>query len=691
MAKFLSPGVEVIETDDSNYVPSLNSSIVGLVGFASKGPVNEATLITSPQNLITIFGPPSEDIEGQAIEAALELLEVTNQLYFVRCAGTDGALDASAAVKIGGCPALQVSANGFGVTEDLWLKAQVYDNNGVAKFVTEKQFAIPSGTVATGGSQAEALRKVLGGGLDSDHIGVQYTSGTNTTGDIVGAYAGSGAYMSVSAFSDSGYTTGVSALKAYDIQGTASAAASAVTVYGSELYSGDSNSAAYLVESLYPGTGYNEGTKSDGSTSGNSVRVDALGGSNVLLQVYEAGSVKESFKVSLVNGVSFVESVLNTGETNLVSYVIKGNLVDDLTDITATALNDFSTDVSALGFTGVSGLQGGGAAASGAASLPYAKFIQGTYSLANGTDAIPGTDAERAVALIGDATTEPKEGMQALDDPVLNISLAAVPGISNENVQNALITLAESTQDFLAVVSPPYGIGTAQDAIDWSNGQKLERTSAINSSYAAIMWPWIKVFSTFDGVDRWYDPAIYGLRQMVYTDYVTYPWFAPAGFRRGRLTKPTDVESKLNKGDRDSMYSGGNIINPIVNFPQRGITVFGQRTATRTASALDRINVRRLMIQIRKLILASTQEFVFEPNDPLLWESIKNMLNPVLQDIKTKRGINQFRVVCDETTNTPARQDRNELWCRIEIKPTKTAEVLVFDLNLVAQTADLGE
>ncbi len=691
MAKFLSPGVEVVETNNSNYVPSLNSSIVGIVGFASKGPVNVATLITSPENLITTFGAPNEDIEGQALEAALELLEVTNQIYFIRCTGTTDAVDASAAIKIGGCPALDVSANGFGVTEGIWLKAQVYDNNGVAQFPAAKEFAVPSGTVGATGTQAEALRKIIGGGLDTDKIGVHYTSETNTKGAIVGTYAGSGAYVEVSAFSNATFTTGLAVLQELDIAGTAAADTSTVTVYGTEVNSGVANGVAYLVESIYPGEGYNEGTESDGSTSGNSVRIEALGGEHNLLQVYEAGSVKESFKVSLVDTAAFVESVLNTGETNLVSYVIKGNLVDDLVDINATALVDFTADLSAIGFTGASGLQGGGiAVASGAATLPFTKFIQGTYALTAGTNGIPATDAARAVALIGDATTEPKEGMHSLDDPVLNISLAAVPGITNEDVQNALVTLAETTQDFLAVVSPPYGIGTAQDAIDWSNGQKLERTSAINSTYAAIMWPWVKVFSTFDGADRWYDPVIYGLRQMVYTDFTNYPWFAPAGFRRGRLTKPTDVEVKLNKGDRDSMYSGGNVINPIVNFPQKGITIFGQRTSTRTASALDRINVRRLMIQLRKLILASTQQFIFEPNDALLWETIEDTLNPLLQDIKTKRGINEFRVVCNETTNTPARQERNELWCRIEIKPTKTAEVLVFDVNLVAQTADLG-
>ena len=261
-------------------------------------------------------------------------------------------------------------------------------------------------------------------------------------------------------------------------------------------------------------------------------------------------------------------------------------------------------------------------------------------------------------------------------------------------MQNELITLAETSQNFIALVSPPFGVGTVQDAIDWSNGRSASvansRTAAINSSYAAIYFPHVKVFSTFDGKDRWYDPTIFGARQMAFTDSVSETWFAPAGFVRGRLTKPTDVEIKLNQGDRDTMYSGGNVLNPVVNFAQQGITIFGQRTAQRDPSALDRINVRRMMIYIRKVILASTRRLVFEPNDEFTWARVEGLLNPFFADIAARRGITQFKVVCDSTTNTPIRIDRNEMWCKVLIKPTKTAEIVVFELNLTNQSAQIG-
>ena len=176
---------------------------------------------------------------------------------------------------------------------------------------------------------------------------------------------------------------------------------------------------------------------------------------------------------------------------------------------------------------------------------------------------------------------------------------------------------------------------------------------------------------------------------MCFTDEVADPWFAPAGLSRGRLTQPIDVEVKLNQGDRDALYGPGNIVNPITKFNTDGIVIYGQRTGQRAPTALDRINVRRLMIFLRRMVLQSTRRFVFEPNDPVTWEAVRSVINPALADIQQRRGITAFQTVCDSTTNTPLRVDRNELWCKIILKPTKTAEILVFELNLTNQSASV--
>jgi len=733
MVNYVSPGVYTIEKDISEYAPSINTSIVGIVGFAGKGPTNKATLITSQNNLIRTFGAPSEGLRGQGLEGGLEILEQTNSMYYVRAAGSDAA-DASATMGIGSCPALIVSgpasynaAEGFGVETPLTLRIQVYDNAGVAQFADNgsagKDFIIPA---ATANSQAEAIRKIVGGGLDADKVGCFFEGGVGTeatglglSGAIVGSFAGSGAYIGVSAVSSVTATgtnfpgtAGVSALHATTPVSAATAfgasgfLASAVKVYGGSILTSGTNSAAYRVESLHPGTGYNAGTKTDGSTSGNSITTADLGSQNFSINVNQDGTSDETFKCSFVGSGAFIEDVINTGETNTTSDIIKGNLVKDNADITAVKLTNYADNLNTL-----------------MATTEFQVDYQWAEPLGDGTETpvpesrvsekasrwnklIPATDTgltggvdgdsagTYVASLIGDASVEPKTGMQSLDDPTLNIGIALVPGIQDQSVQNNLITLAETTQNFLALVSPPVAVGTTQDAIDWSNGKSSStgnsRTAPINSSYAAIYWPWVKVFSTFDSLDRWYDPAIFGARQMCFTDAVADSWFAPAGFRRGRLTKPTEVEVKLNQGDRDSLYSGGNVVNPIVSFPQQGITIFGQRTTQRSATALDRINIRRLMIYIRKVILAATQRFVFEPNDEFTWAQIEGVLNPFLDDIRRRRGITEFRVVCDETVNTPLRIDRNELWTKVLIKPTKTAEILIFEINLTNQSAQLG-
>ena len=738
MPNYVSPGVYTIEKDISDFAPSINTSIVGIVGFASKGPTNKATLITDQNKLIKTFGAPSEDITGQALEGGLEILETTNSLYFVRAAN-DNAADASATMSVGLCPAIIVSgpatattdaqaADCFGGTgtaaSALTLRIQAYDNAGTSQFTENggagKDFTIVTGTAD---SQALALRNIIGGSLDADKVGVfedgsDRTGGLGLSGAIVGSFAGSGASISVSACSGTTFdaANGVSALRLHFGPsgagtgfGVSGSYASAVRAYGTSFEKTGSNSCNYLVESLHPGNGYNGGTKANGDTSGNSITINGLGAQNFSVVVNQDGVAEETFKANFLGSGVYLEDVINTGETNTTSEIIKGNLRKDDADATAAKLvrftgtaatifgaDTFAATTNQLLPSDIDNSDGTGTPTKETHTSDeggrFVKLIQSAAT--NLTGGANGDDTDQATALIGDASEDPKTGMQALDDPLLNIGVALVPGIYTQSVQNALVTLAETTQNFLALLAPPLAIGNVQAAIDWTNGKSSStansRTAALNSSYAAIYWPHVKVFSVFDGKDRFLDPSIFGARQMAFTDAVADSWFAPAGFRRGRLTKPTETEVKLNQGDRDSLYSGGNVINPIVNFPQQGITIFGQRTTQRNPTALDRINVRRLMIYIRKVILLATQRFVFEPNDEFTWSQIEGVLNPFLDDIRRRRGITEFRVVCDETVNTPIRVDRNELWTKVLVKPTKTAEILIFEINLTNQSAQLG-
>ena len=181
------------------------------------------------------------------------------------------------------------------------------------------------------------------------------------------------------------------------------------------------------------------------------------------------------------------------------------------------------------------------------------------------------------------------------------------------------------------------------------------------------------------------------MRTLAYNDNVAYPWFAPAGIARGSVQNATNVgyldsESEfapvaLTQGLRDTLY--GKKVNPIANFPGEGICVWGQKTLYSATSALDRINVSRLVIYLRERLDKIVRPFIFEPNDTLTRANIKDMIERFLGDIQAKRGLYDFAVVCDTSNNTPARIDRNELYVDIGIEPTKAAEFIYIPVRIL--------
>jgi hypothetical protein len=187
------------------------------------------------------------------------------------------------------------------------------------------------------------------------------------------------------------------------------------------------------------------------------------------------------------------------------------------------------------------------------------------------------------------------------------------------------------------------------------------------------------------------------LRQLAYNDQVAYPWFAPAGFARGTISNATavgylDSEDEfvtvtLNEGQRDTLYN--NNVNPIATLPGRGIVIWGQKTRNATAGALDRVNVARLVNYIRYQADVLAQPFLFEPNDRVTRDAVKEAFDSFLAELVTLRGVTDFLVVVDESNNTPARIDRNELWVDIAIQPTKAVEFIYIPIRLRNTGADL--
>jgi len=311
---------------------------------------------------------------------------------------------------------------------------------------------------------------------------------------------------------------------------------------------------------------------------------------------------------------------------------------------------------------------------------PGSFFRTAMSGQADGIPTDPAYSSELDRAVIGNPSLE--TGIFAFSNPeVYDISVLVIPGFTSGAVIGQGLQLCEGRGDCLYIVDSPFGL-RAQQVVDWHNGILFsDLTQTINSSYGALYHPWLKVFDQFNGGNIFIPPSGHVSSVFARTENVAETWFAPAGIVRGRLLTPLDVEVDLTQGERDLMYGSGNAVNPIVNFPQDGITVWGQRTLQRRQSALDRVNVRMLLIYIKKNATNFLREFVFEPNDAITRARVVSASNPFLADIQARRGLTAFLVVCDERNNTPERIDRNELHVAYFLKPTRAAEFI--QLNLV--------
>jgi len=220
----------------------------------------------------------------------------------------------------------------------------------------------------------------------------------------------------------------------------------------------------------------------------------------------------------------------------------------------------------------------------------------------------------------------------------------------------------------------------------------------IANPYAAVYYP-SALTSGLDGTDIMVPPSHMILRTMAYNDQVAYPWFAPAGYQRGLVSNATsvgylDAESNeyrpvaLSQGQRDNLYI--NKINPIGTFTGRGIVVFGQKTLNPNASALDRINVARLVNYIRDRLDEAMRPFLFEPNDDITRQNAKTTVDRFLGQLVTARGLYDFLTVCDSSNNTPDRIDRNELWVDIAIQPVKTIEFIYVPIRIQNTLGETG-
>jgi hypothetical protein len=269
-----------------------------------------------------------------------------------------------------------------------------------------------------------------------------------------------------------------------------------------------------------------------------------------------------------------------------------------------------------------------------------------------------------------------KRAINAISNPdEFDINLLAVPGIihglggGHQVVTNHAIDKVEDRADAFFIMDGFEYNASVQTAI--SNVQ------TVDSNYVATYYPWIKILDSVKGKPTWVPPSVVLPGVFAQNDRIGQEWFAPAGLNRGGLTEVLEAKTRLTNLERDDLYE--NRINPIASFPGQGVVVFGQKTLQGKPSALDRINVRRLLINLRKFIASTSRFLVFEQNTSTLRTRFLNLVNPYLEQVQSNSGLNAFRIVMDETNNTPDVVDRNQLVGQIFIQPTKTAEFIVLD------------
>ena len=267
-----------------------------------------------------------------------------------------------------------------------------------------------------------------------------------------------------------------------------------------------------------------------------------------------------------------------------------------------------------------------------------------------------------------------------------DINLLMLPGlVDNFANHSAIISdavqMCEDRGDCFTIVDPVSYGSTLTQATTQAEGR--------DSNYAAMYWPWVQVPDNDLGRNVWVPPSVLLPGVYAFNDRVAAEWFAPAGLNRGGIDMAVQAERKLTHTNRDTLYESN--VNPLATFPNQGVCVWGQKTLQKKASALDRVNVRRLLIAAKKFIASSTRFLVFEQNTAATRLRFLNIVNPYLESVQQRQGLYAFKVVMDETNNTPDVIDRNQMVGQLFLQPTKTAEFIIIDFNILPTGAAFPE
>lgn len=773
---FVSAGVFIQEKNDSLHVPALSPAIMGVVGTATKGPLDQATLVTSEGQLVDIFGVPRSKDFG--MQTAIEALKASRLVFFVRIAGPSnaagfvdvndagsGATQACIGPSANGAPFNLVGGstespvgtrttqidinydNGAGAQNvqaiftavqadvDNSPGAATYDLNGIDSgnpvFLTLQVDGGPIQTIAFASTDplisnfaavtpAEVTAvindQIIGGEARFTSNVVTIASdrfGSGSSVQVTGGNANTVFSFPTTLQAGSGNVSNLSAVTALEVQTIVVAAA---TVGGDLVVNIGTSQEVTIC------TGTTGSTKDIELVSATSPALGAAPLINLTpLDSVVAGTDATAsaptvrFSGKTVGSHSSDIEVRVAASTNVVGAVnlrvfSRQVLVETFTDLAKSP----SPPAGALDLITVVN-DGAGDGSQAASEFVTASDLNatgenpavGSFALTagdNGDDWTPGT-------VIGTDVAGVQTGMQIFRNPErIDINLLVTPGISYAAVISEGIDIALSRADTLYVADSPQGL-TPQEVVQWHNGdasigavivdQELRtetNSTQFNSSYAALYYPFVRIFDKFNplgGADGdgqiLVPPSGIVLRTIAFTDQVAEPWFAPAGAARSQTTSVLDLELSPSLGERDLMQLPGNAVNPIANISGVGVTIMGQKTLSRAPSALDRVNVRRLLLLAEKVVARAVFFLVFEQNDEVMWRRFINLVSPLFEDIKARRGLFDFRVIADNTTTTNLDIDQNTFRGKIFLQPVKSAEKLIVSFNLVPTGANFEE
>jgi|TARA_R110002096_G_scaffold154789_4_gene318935 hypothetical protein len=299
-----------------------------------------------------------------------------------------------------------------------------------------------------------------------------------------------------------------------------------------------------------------------------------------------------------------------------------------------------------------------------------------------------------------------KQAIDTVRDPeYINMNLLAAPGLTNDTLTNHMMNICEARGDAMSLIDlanvyiPSHeaykSTKSARLGTTPTNAAKALRDRRIDTSYGATFYPWVQTRDENTGRLLWIPPSVAMMGVLASSQAKSDVWFAPAGFNRGGLSDGaagipvTAVTERLVSKDRDTLYESR--INPIASFPNSGIVVFGQKTLQERASALDRINVRRLVIYLKKQISILSTQILFEQNVQATWNRFTSLIEPFLANVKVQFGITDYKLILDSSTTTPDLVDQNILYAKIMIKPARAIEYIAIDFVVASTGASFDD